>query len=322
MMQPWETNAQSGQNRAKTGGARFAEDRLGGEKPVAFDGERAMSYLRKLCDLGPRISGSEGLKKQQGLLKEHFEKFGAKVELQRFDGRQRSRPNPVPMANLIARWWPERSRRIIICAHYDTRPIADKEPDPRLWRQPFLGANDGASGPAFLMEMAHHLGELPVAVGVDFVLFDAEEFIFDNTPSDRGGDEYFLGSEHFAREYTAARRRDSRHPTYVAAILVDMIAGMKPRFYYDEHSWARCGSLCEQIWGIAAEVKAAAFIPQVKHLVLDDHIPLQRARIPAIDIIDMDYPHWHRLTDVPASCAPDGMEHVAKVLVVWLQRVK
>src|SRR5262245_2650735 len=109
-------------------------------KPVAFDAKRAMQYLEKVCDLGPRISGSGGMKKQQDLLKKHFEDHGAKVQLQRFKAKQKSRAKPVEMANLIASWHPDRQRRVILCAHYDTRPIADQEPDERRWTKPFVSA--------------------------------------------------------------------------------------------------------------------------------------------------------------------------------------
>src|SRR5262249_37178090 len=147
--------------------------------PVAFDAKRAMGYLEQVCKIGPRISGSDGMKQQQELLKKHFEALGAKVELQRFTARQVSQRKPVEMANLIAVWRPEQQRRVLLCAHYDTRPIADQEPDRTKWYNTFLGANDGGSGCALMMELAHHLKDLKTSVGVDFVLFDGEEYIFE-----------------------------------------------------------------------------------------------------------------------------------------------
>ncbi len=301
---------------------KFAEDRAPPEKKIEFDQTRAMEYLKKICEIGPRISGTPGMEKQQELLKKHFEAAGAKVELQRFTKQQRSRPKPTDFANLIARWHPERNRRILIGAHYDTRPLADQEPDERDWRKPFLAANDGASGPALMMELAHHLGKLETKVGVDFVLFDAEEYIFDRRPVEHGGDWYFLGSEHFAEQYTLARKKDPKGPVYLAAVVIDMVAGKNAKFFYEQYSAAQAGPLVEQIWKIAGEVEAKAFVPKLKHAVLDDHIALLRAGIPAIDIIDFDYPHWHRLSDTPDNCSGDTMEQVARVLTGWIQRVK
>src|SRR5262245_17459330 len=191
----------------------FAQDRGGNAKavPVAFDGKRAMKYLEKICEIGPRISGSEGMKKQQELVKKHFEDHGAKVRMQSFTVKQRSQKDPVEMANLIASWHPDRQRRVILCSHYDTRPIADQEENRRKWNEPFISANDGGSGVALLMELAHHMKDLKTEVGVDFVFFDGEEFIHDPH-----ADEYFLGSQHFAREYAKVRRKTA----YNGAILL------------------------------------------------------------------------------------------------------
>src|SRR5262249_44217796 len=137
-----------------------------------FDAKRAMGYLEQICKIGTRISGTEGMTKQQELLRKHFEAHGGKVSLQKFTARQQSRREPAEMANPIVSRHTERERRVILCSHYDTRPIADQEPDPRKWREPFLSANDGGSGVALLMELAHHMKDLKTAVGVDFVFFD------------------------------------------------------------------------------------------------------------------------------------------------------
>ncbi len=293
----------------------FAADRASrpAEKNVPFDGKRAMSYLEAICAIGSRISGTEGMQRQQELLRKHFTALGGKVQTQTFTARQVSRPTPIEMANLIVSWHPQRPRRVILCAHYDTRPIADQEPDPRQWRQKFVSANDGGSGVALLMELAHHLQDLPTTVGVDLVFFDGEEYIFD-----RQADEYFFGSKHFAQAW----RKDKNRAQYVAAVLLDMIAGRNPQFPVEGYSWQRSKSLLVDIWKIAAELRCPSFQNRHGHQVLDDHLALQNAGIPAIDIIDFDYPHWHRLSDVPANCAPDGLEQVARVLGVWLQRVK
>jgi hypothetical protein len=292
----------------------FASDRDDAVvQPVPFDGKRAMGYLEDICEIGPRISGSEGMKKQQELVIKHFEKHGAKVQKQTFKVRQLSQRNQVEMTNLIFSWHTDRKRRVILCSHYDTRPIADQEPDPRKWRQPFVSANDGGSGVAFLMELAHHMKDLNTKVGVDFVLFDGEEYVFKP-----GFDKYFFGSEHFAAEY-----RNSRDPKqYAAAVLLDMIGGRNARFPAEGHSIMKAGALVNAIWRIAAEQKCTAFLDRVGDSVLDDHLALNRAGIPAIDIIDFKYRHWHRLTDLPENCSGDSLAQVSKVLSVWLQRVR
>jgi hypothetical protein len=282
--------------------------------PFAFDGSRAMGYLDAVCKIGPRVSGSDGMKQQQELLQKHFEAHGGKVQLQQFTARQKSRPQPVEMANLIVSWYPDRLRRVILCAHYDTRPIADQEEDPRRWHEPFVSANDGGSGVALLMELAHNIQKVKTSVGIDFVFFDGEEYIFQ-----RDSDKYFFGSEHFAAAY---RQKRAKH-RYVAAVLLDMIAGKNARFPAEPNSWMLAGALVQEIWGIASELKCDAFQDRIGQTpVQDDHLALNNVGIPAIDIIDFDYPHWHRLSDVPANCSAQPMEQVARVLAIWLQRVR
>ncbi len=293
----------------------FAADRSPDAfQPIPFDAVRSMGYLRDICKIGPRMSGSEGMKQQQQLLRKHFESHGGKVELQTFTARQKSQRQPVEMANLIVSWHPGRQRRVILCAHYDTRPIADQEEDRRKWQQPFVSANDGGSGVALLMELAHHMKELKTNVGVDFVFFDGEEYIFEPD-----GDRYFFGSEHFASVYRSNRNKQR----YTGAVLLDMIAGKNARFPAEPNSWLKAGLLVQEVWQIAAELKCNAFLNQVGRVaVQDDHLALLAVGIPAIDIIDFDYPHWHRLSDVPENCSPDSLDQVARVLTVWLQRQK
>lgn len=289
----------------------FAADR---DPKSSFDAERAMGYLKEICKIGPRISGSAGMDKQQDMLKKHFTALGATVRMQKFSAKQHSRKQPVEMANLIASFHPERKRRFIICSHYDTRPIADQEPDIRDWHKPFVSANDGGSGVALLMELAHHMGDLELNqnVGVDFVFFDGEEYIFD-----RDEDVYFFGSKHFAKNI----RKETQGKTYVAAILLDMIAGKKPRFLIEKNSWIRAGALVQSVWGAARRAGVPLFEAQHGYEISDDHLALNQNGIPAIDIIDFSYmdSHWHRLSDVPENCSGDSMKQVARVLTVWLK---
>jgi hypothetical protein len=290
----------------------FASDRQ--EKPLPFDGKRAMGYLEEVCKIGPRISGTAGMRKQQELLSKHFKALGATVKKQTYSAKQWSQRNAVEMVNLIVSWHPDRQRRVILCTHYDTRPMAHEE-HPRKWREPFLSANDGGSGVALLIELGNHMKELKTQVGVDFVFFDGEEYIFDK---DR--DKFFFGSEHFAKDYVKSRPKYR----YLAAVLFDMIATPKPSFKWEWHSMVKAGPLVEEIWNIAAKEKCTAFVGRPGGQVLDDHLALNAVGIPAIDIIDMEgyMKHWHRLSDVPANCSKEGVEQVARVILTWLQRVR
>ena len=313
----YKTGAESGEPALQEKRERdtFAQDREPAPKAatVAFDGDRAMTYLKQICKLGPRMSGTDAMKRQVILVKKHFEELGGRVELQPFTSRQLGQKQMVDMTNVIVRWFPERTRRIIICSHYDTRPIADQEDDERKWHEPFISANDGGSGVAFLMEMAHHMKELKTDVGVDFVLFDGEEYIFDAKR-----DKYFFGSEHFARRY----KQERPNYTYTGAVLLDMIAGKTARFPAEQHSYNQAQPLVEELWRIAADQKSKFFLNRLGQAVQDDHLALNSVGIPAVDLIDFEYPHWHRLTDTPENCSSDSMIDVARVLTVWMQKTK
>ncbi len=297
--------------------AEEQRDEFATDRATPFDGARAMKYLEEICKIGPRISGSAGMKRQQELLRKHFEGLGGGVTLQPFTVRQKSRREPTEMANLIVSWFPERKQRVILCSHYDTRPIADQEPDRRKWTQDFVSANDGGSGVALLMELAHHMKDLKTTVGVDFVFFDGEEYIFDPGNDFREGDAYFFGSEYFARNV----RRDKPQVRYIAAVLMDMIGGKGARFPIEQYSWAKAGPLVQAIWNVAAEQRCGAFVREMGPTVRDDHLALNDAGIPAVDIIDFSYTHWHRLTDTPEQCSAASLHQVARVLLAWLKRL-
>jgi hypothetical protein len=287
-------------------------ERLPDVKAIPFDGDRAMQYLKDLCAIGPRISGSDGMRKQQEMLKKHFEKLGATVAFQRFEGKQ-SGNRSAPMANMIITWNPDAKRRILFCGHYDTRPIADRELDRRDWHKPFLSANDGTSTVAWLMELGNQMKNIPLKVGVDFLIFDGEEFIYD-TDLDR----FFLGSIHFAEQY----QKNPPGHQYIAAVLLDLFAGKDATFPMEPYSHFMAGAVLESIWDEAQRLGVKSFVRAHGQEVLDDHIALNRARIPAVDIIDFEYKHWHKLSDLPEHCSGEKMAEVASVLTSWAQRLR
>jgi hypothetical protein len=300
---------------------------------VPFNGAQAMDYLRQICDLGPRVSGTTAHAKMVDLLEKHFTEQGFEVNRQKFDYQQVSQKGKTTFVNLMARWNPSKQERLLICTHYDTRPIAHEEPRVN-WNKPMLGANDSGSGPAWMMEMARHMKQLAPDLGVDFVCFDGEEFVFTLRDEVANPDIYFIGSFHFAQDY-ARRRKDGQAPAYREGILLDMIAGKNPQFFMEGYSVARAQPLVERIWQIARDQRCRAFVPQRGKQVEDDHLQLLNVGVPCIDIIPvhserlpdgpgrfLSYPHWHRITDTVANCAPEGMEQVAKVLAVWMKTAK
>ncbi len=282
-------------------------------EPGEFSGEAALEHLEAICRLGPRPSGSEGMRRQRALLAEHFRGAGGAVSGQAFQVRDRRTGKPVHMENLLVTWHPDRRERILLAAHYDTRPFPDRDPaDPK---GVFLGANDGASGVALLMELARSMPGLAGPVGVDFVLFDAEEYVV--APRDP----YFLGSTFFARQY-AAERRAGRGPVYRAAAVIDMVADRDLEIWQEVNSvtWPETRPIVAEIWGVAARLGVRQFVPRPKHEVQDDHLPLRNlGGIPACSIIDFDYPAWHTTRDLPAECSAESLAAVGRVMLAWLR---
>jgi glutaminyl-peptide cyclotransferase len=291
------------------------------ENQSSFDGQRAYGYLRTICAFGSRMSGSEGMKQQQKLLAKHFKQLGVEVTYQRFGAKHPLTNEAVPMANIIVSWFPERTERILMCAHYDTRPLPEMDMDPRRAREGvFIGANDGASGVAVLMELGNHVKTLPERYGLDFVFFDAEELVY------RRRGKYFLGSTHFARQYAS----EDRSYDYVAGVLLDMVGDADLTIFQEQQSvgWDETRPIVQGIWNTAARLGVNEFIPRVGYTVQDDHLPLYHfGKIPTVDIIDFHYPDrrntfWHTTLDQPGRCSAESLGKVGLVMLEWLRSAK
>ncbi|MEM9351418.1 MAG: M28 family peptidase [Planctomycetota bacterium] len=282
-----------------------------------FDGKRAYGYLKQVCGTGPRISGTEGMLKQQQLLLGHFRELGAEAWLQEFSYRHPLTGRRVQLANLIVEWRPEAEERILLCAHYDTRPYPDRDPNPRLRRAVFLGANDGGSGVAALMELGNHVDEMPTGLGLDFVFFDAEELVYDDRK-----DKYFLGSTWFARQY----RKKPPAYRYQAGVLLDMVGDKELSVFQETRSATMPSTrpIVKEIWSTAERLGVEEFIPVARYEVSDDHLPLNNiAKITTIDVIDFNYPDrwnrfWHTTQDTPARCSAESLGKVGWVIQNWL----
>jgi len=279
---------------------------------IPFNGSRAFEQLKRICAIGPRPSGSAGMQQQQKLLLDYFRALGATVKLQQFQIRHPREGTAVPMANMIVEWHPERKQRILLCAHYDTRPYPDRDRDNP--QGTFIGANDGASGVALLMELGRSMPQLQGRYGVDFVLFDGEEFVFDDQV-----DPYFIGSEYFAENYVS----DPPKHRYRWGVLLDMIGDADLQILQERNSmaWRDTRPLVGEIWETARRLGVREFVARkMPFEVRDDHIKLHNiAKIPTCDIIDMDYPAWHTQQDVPEKCSALSLAKVGWVLQEWVK---
>ncbi len=270
--------------------ALFLLTACGSATPRTFSGDQAYAHVLEQCALGPRPTGSPAIRAAGDAIIAHLGGWDWAVETQEFTYRD------TPVRNIIGR--AGEGPVVIVGAHYDTRRSADQE-DPS---QPVLGANDGASGTAVLMELARALERDRLRYQVWLVFFDAE----DNGGLD--GWEWCAGSSYMAAHLTIQPE---------AMVLVDMVGDADQQFYFERNSDP---ALQQELWGIAATLGyTATFIPEYRWAVYDDHIPFARLGIPAVDIIDFDYPYWHTTRDTPDKVSPTSLERVGRVLEVWLE---
>lgn len=269
--------------------------------PPEFDGQRAMDHLIAQCDFGPRPPGSAAHDSCRVFLVECLRALADTVIEQRFEHFDSLRNRQMTMTNIIARFG-EGGKRRMLCAHWDTRPIAEHDPDSARQNEPILGANDGASGVAVLLEMARLFAEKPPPGAVEIVLFDGEDY----GPPGRI-DLYLLGSRYFSKRVDAQN--------YEFAILLDMIGDADLRLGPEEYSRRYAPELVDYVWSIAEEMGIAEFDRFARYSLFDDHIPLLQVGIQTVDIIDFEYPYWHTHADTPDKCSAESLAKVGRVMV-------
>ncbi|HVN16500.1 MAG TPA: M28 family peptidase [Anaerolineales bacterium] len=261
-----------------------------------FDGTRALADVQTQVAFGPRIPQTEGHAKVEEWMRSELEAAGWTVEV------QSSQQMGHPVENLVAKRG-DAPPQIILGAHYDSRIYADHDPDPNLRTQPMPGANDGASGVAVLLELARTLPDDIPSTWLAF--FDAEDN--GNIP----GWDWLLGSRAFVEQNPVRPR---------AVIVVDMIGDSDLNIYMEQNSNV---ALSDEIWQTAANLGySAAFIPQVKYSMLDDHTPFLQAGIPAVDIIDFDYPYFLTTRDTPDKVSAQSLKIVGDTLWAWVTQQK
>jgi Zn-dependent M28 family amino/carboxypeptidase len=274
---------------------------LGCSKVPEFDADNAFSYLEKQCSLGERYPGSAEILLCRELIKNIVTEFGASIKIQEFTALVKEKE--YKGENIIARFYPQMSRRILLGAHYDTRPWADKDPDPKNYNSPITGANDAGSGVAVLLEIARVISEYPHSqFGIDLVFFDLEDMgIYKNNES------WCLGSTYFAENFRGEKPEK--------AIILDMIGDTNLNIEIEWYSYHNSPNLVNEIWNAANELEFTEFKFKVGARIYDDHYPLIKNGFNAIDIIDFDYKPWHTLEDTPDKCSPHSLYVVGQTLL-------
>lgn len=274
------------------------------QRPAAtFDGTRAFGHLQQLVAIGPRPAGSEGATKTRAYIKQQMSALDLTVREQSFQAETPA--GRVAMVNLSVRLPGAGKRRLIIGGHYDTKLFKEFT---------FVGANDAGSSTAFLIELARVLKDRRNELPIELLFIDGEEAV----------GEWESGNTFGSRHYVDAARKDGTLSEIGAFILVDMIGEKNPVFKRDENStpW-----LVDAVWSAARKLNRPEFV-QDTTVIEDDHLPFTAAGIPAVDIIDLDYPDemtrrfWHTAEDTIDKLAPESLQVVGDVLLAALPAIE
>jgi glutaminyl-peptide cyclotransferase len=264
-----------------------------------FNADSAFHYIAKQIEFGPRVPNTRPHLNCGDYLVQKFKSLKADVEVQEFQ-QIAYNGEMLNLRNIIASFNPEKTKRILLAAHWDTRPVADK--DSIRTDTPIDGANDGASGVGVLMEVARIIGEYPpVNIGVDIILFDGEDYgepdsYPNRVPVDPGKSWWCLGSQ-----YWSVNKHEPRYMAFYG-ILLDMVGASGAKFYREGVSMLYAERIVNKVWTSAARLGYQEyFIPLNSPEITDDHVYINRdARIPTINIVDYDpnnqnsyFPFYH-----------------------------
>ena len=285
---------------------------------IQFNADSAYQFCAAQCDFGPRTMNSEAHERCAQWISQKFQQYGYTVELQKADLKGYD-GTILKSTNIIASSQPSTPNsqlpKVLICAHWDSRPWADNDPDSANWRKPVMAANDGASGVAVMLELARLIQQHDsLNVAVDFICFDAEDWgipQWDETGD--GTDSWALGAQYWAKKYQE-KSLHSQPSTlnYQYAILLDMVGGQGAKFYQEGYSKQKAGRIVEKIWRAAhAAGYGSTFPMQESGFVTDDHVPVNDiANIPCVDIIN-HYPDCPQSSFGPTwHTVNDDMQHI------------
>jgi len=286
----------------------------------AFMADSAYWFCQQQCDFGPRTMNSEAHERCGAWIADRFRQYGMEVirqqaDLRGYDG------TVLKSTNIIASYRPEQQQRVLICAHWDSRPWADNDPDKANHRKPVMAANDGASGVAVMLEIARLLQRDTLGIGVDFICFDAEDWGTPQWAESDGndGDTWALGAQYWSTHL----HRDGYTARY--GILLDMVGGQGARFCQEQMSMYYAPDIVRKVWAAAETVGYGSYFPKEEGGgITDDHLPVnQNTHIPCIDIIPY-YPDctassfgptWHTVSDDMQHIDKNTLQAVGQTIV-------
>ncbi len=274
-----------------------------------FDGSSAYGLVRRQVAFGPRVPGSEGHREMAAWVQEFLAERADTVIVQSFT-HVTVAGDTLPLVNFLARFRPNSTPSVLLLAHWDTRPISDQADDPADRARPVPGANDGASGTAILLELASMMRDSPPPRGVDLLLVDGEDY--GDFTVDR---DVFLGSRYFA-----ANLPEGFEPEF--GVLLDMVGGRDLDLYVEGYSNSYAPEVVDRVWNIAHNMGFGdVFHRSLGGPIRDDHIPLNEAGIPTINIVDCCHqPYWHTPDDTPDKVSASSLGVVGAVMTRLIYR--
>lgn len=283
-----------------------------------FNADSAFAYTKAQVDFGPRIPSTPEHARCAEYLVEKLKSFGAEVSVQKgpaqtFDGKKHE------LKNIIAAFSPEKTKRVLITAHWDSRPFSDNDPDVKMQAQPFDAANDGASGVAVILEMARQIQKKQPNVGIDFILWDIEDYgkANDESPNETT---WCIGSQYWAKHMPVKNHK----PLY--AINLDMVGGGNAQFTQDEISRKYAANIVKKVWDIGNEIGYSAYFLNVPSgNLIDDHFWVNQAGIPCIDVIHYSdttnfYGNWHTQLDNLNNIDKNTLKAVGQTILETIYR--
>ena len=303
-----------GNSKSSVATTETAEQTVG---PI-FSADSAYLFCQQQCDFGPRTMNSEAHERCGEWIAEKFRQYGLNVTMQKADLRGYD-GTMLRSTNIIASYKPEESNRVLICAHWDSRPWADNDPDEANHHNPVLAANDGASGVAVMLELARQIDSLQI--GVDFICFDAEDWGIPQWAEDAesDGDTWALGAQYWS-ENQHCQGYTARY-----GILLDMVGGQGAKFYQEQVSLYYASDVVKRVWTAAEVAGYSSYFPKKEGgAITDDHVPVnQKAKIPCIDIIpyypDCEAssfgPTWHTINDDMRHIDKNTLQAVGQTLI-------
>ena len=284
-----------------------------------FNADSAMSYIRQQLAFGPRVPGTEPARKTGDWIVTRLRTTADVVFEQRWT-HTLATGKTLPMRNILARFNPDAKDHILYVTHWDTRPVADSDPDPAKTKLPIPGANDGASGVALLLAVSDALKKAPPKTGVDLLFVDGEDWGTFTPDVD-----VLIGSSYFAQHLPS--------PGYkpLFGVLWDMIGDADLDIYQEVNSAQAAPEVVQMVWGLAKDMGYEKyFIPEARDPITDDHVPLIKAGLRVIDVIDIDYgprdasgyvttSYHHTMQDTIDKVSAKSMKIVGDVAVALLR---